>query len=58
MLETNWALHIAANIRCRNGDHADAGEPPPLLAATASGWLGIVNSVLLLRYAGRRSTPW
>jgi hypothetical protein len=53
MLETNWALYIAANIRCWNGDHADTGEPRPLSAATASGWLGVVNSVLLLRYAGR-----
>jgi hypothetical protein len=28
MLETNWALYIAANIRCWNGDHADTGGTP------------------------------
>jgi hypothetical protein len=37
MLETNWPAHIAANSRCRNGDHADAGagswSPCPLTAA-------------------------
>ena len=33
--DTNWAPHIAANSRCRNGAHADPGEAAgPLSAAT------------------------